>query len=476
MSDIIILDKSLQDRLVEFEDLEDSLSSIRKQWETYLEFNLCRKGWQAVWKIPRVTCEVLNIPFPSIALVLVVDTDIHNLKALVKILGVEDESIHLSDMHVVPLIQLWVTKTQNSNLSLLSVNNTANALDVVRFFYTKLYMPWDAEDLSSTDWKDLHLEPRLRLHYEMRNGITSRATAEHINSLLTEARNIQARYEMLEELGESENEELIDEMNLRMLQIKNEMLILENPHLRKIVIKRENVEFPLKNEQKQFWAIQEKGTVEDHVNFLTKVKQELSPSTTISVATNLTNTLEIAKANSTFILKESNYCIKSSGALEIGGRLIGVSERHSTVITTEKTDIMWDFIRGNVELKNITISVKHLKCVILVRTGKTILKNVKIIGNGASTSQGIIVLPGAVLELFNCEIENFSSAITGNAYSNISLTECNIHDVDIGLKILDNCLVNLTDSTINNCKQSGIIVESTGNIQQQIGNFELLDL
>lgn len=194
-------DKSLQQRLQEFRDVLSGydvlpVNLIKKEWTFYLELTLDPSGWQAAWKIPRLMCEVLNIPFPSVALVLVLNVEYRDLSALVRVLAVQDD-ISIPEKHSVPLSQLWPTKEQDKSVA-LNMQSTANALDMLRFFYTHVYMPWDNEDDDSVDWKSKHLESRLRLYYDMKNGIIPRATAEFIHSLLTEARRLNNKREHIE--------------------------------------------------------------------------------------------------------------------------------------------------------------------------------------------------------------------------------------------------------------------------------------
>lgn len=201
MDQILTFDKSLQQRLQEFRDVLSGyevlpVTLIKKEWTFYLELTVDPSGWQAVWKIPRLMCEVLNIPFPSVVLILVLNVDYQNLTALVRVLAVQDD-ISISEKHCVALSQLWPTKEQDKSVA-LNMQSTANALDMLRFFYTHVYMPWDNDDDESVDWKSKHLESRLRLYYDMKNGIIPRATAEYIHSLLTEARRLNSKRQYIE--------------------------------------------------------------------------------------------------------------------------------------------------------------------------------------------------------------------------------------------------------------------------------------
>lgn len=200
MDEIITFDKSFKQRIEEYKEVfsVDFLPSsyIRKDWIFFLEMVVDVNGWQAVWKIPRLTCEQLDIPFPSVVLVLVLNVNFKNLNAFVRVLAVQDD-ITIHEKNLVPLMQLWPTKEQDKTVG-LNIVSTANALDMFRFFYLHVYMPWDREEDDSVDWKSNHLESRLRLYYDLKNGSIPRQTAEHIHSLLTTARRLQNQREVLE--------------------------------------------------------------------------------------------------------------------------------------------------------------------------------------------------------------------------------------------------------------------------------------
>lgn len=195
MSDIITFDKSFKQRLEEFDEV--FTTDIRKDWEFYLEMCVDVNGWQAIWKVPRLTCEKLHIPFPSVVLVLILHVKFKELTALVRVLAIQDEII-IPEKNIVPISQLWPTKEQDKSVA-LNIMNTANALDMFRFFHLHLYMPWDRDEDDNIDWKANHLESRLRLYYDMRNGSIPRQIAEHVHSLLTTARRLQSERELLED-------------------------------------------------------------------------------------------------------------------------------------------------------------------------------------------------------------------------------------------------------------------------------------
>ncbi|XP_050502908.1 protein nessun dorma [Diabrotica virgifera virgifera] len=493
MDKIITFDKSFQQRYTEFNEVLSNYTllpslHLKKQWGFFIELTVDKIGWQAVWKIPRLKCEALGIPFPSVVLVIVLTINTKELKALVRILAVQDD-IYIPEKHWVPLIQLWPTEEQDKSIA-LGLMQTANSLDMLRFFYLYVYMPWDRDEDVNIDWKETHLESRLRFYYDLKNGTIPRAVAEHIHCLLTEARRMQNKREFIEnQLTQQEESEEFNkdtsaekrtralmEIHVHLLEIRTEIEIAENPLLREIIIERySQLDQISKNTDPQIWLIFDQGTADEHIDFLTEVKS-LYPKDNLKFCTNLASKLESANTKDTYLINESSHNIFTTGALEKGGVLRGIGSSNKVIITSDIEDVMLDFKSELVVLENLTIDAKSAQCAILVRQGNCILKNCKITGKGnSSIHQGIIVLKGAHLELENCELSGFSTAITGNSDCKVVLKDCDIYDADVGIKIFDGCSMKLEKVNIRECMEFGFILE-TDEKTATIGNFENLSL
>lgn len=252
--EIYTFDKSLQERLVEFSEILSnqnkvvSASQIKSEWLNYVELVIEPVGWQALWKIPRLTCQDLKIHYPTIVVVEAEQVDFNDLLALVKITAVQDD-IHLPEKYDVPLIELYPTQKQENKT--LDMVGTASCIDQVRFFYNYLWMPWDLDDDENSDWVTLHLESRIRLFYDMKRGCVNKDTCDVIRTLVREGREIQQNISKLEE-SISDEEEIescfmddgkacqLMKLHFRLQQIKTEMEILENPAIRDILARHRN--------------------------------------------------------------------------------------------------------------------------------------------------------------------------------------------------------------------------------------------
>lgn len=503
MDQVIILDKSFQVRMQEYSDMLGqskevlSVSQIKKEWTNFLEMSMDPSGWQAVWKVPRLTCELLAIPYPAIILLYIQDVDFDELTATAKVIAVQDD-ISLTEIVSVPIIQVWPTKTQDPTV-VLNLKATANALDMVRFFYMNLIMPWDIEEDNKEDWVERHLESRLRLFYDMKNGIIARGTAEHLRGLLTESRRLQTKKEYLEntfKLNETDCDDLnVDsdakevntvfellDINLSLLQIRSEVEVLESPLLRETLIRRQTKTMASKAVQNpSHWIIFDEGKVDDYLVFLKKVK-ELFPTSTdiVKFAPSLGTTLENLNVNDVIMLNKGIHLIRTTGGLENGdGSVIrGIYSVDDTILKSVNETIMFGFAGNNILVENVTIDASFANCAILIRRGNTTLMNCKILGDFASsTHQGIIVLNGGSLELINCELFGFSEAVIGNTGAKIKLHGCHIHTVNTAIKTYDNCAIEIKNCEFSNCAKFGISVEMERNengLKIGSGNFDIL--
>lgn len=460
MDEIIKLEKSYEERLQEYRDIftgvgSYSLARIQKEFSLYLELQVSTSGWQAIWKVPKPICDSFKIDFPTILLVAVENIDWRRLVAKVRVLAVLDD-IHLPEMHAVPLVQLWPPIKQA---------DIANALDVVRFFYMNLCMPWDdQQDDSKSDWLCQHLETRLRIHYDLKTGVYPRNMAKHVRRLLTTAKHLQ------DELGRINCQEELIELQVGLLEIQKEFELLENPLAKKVLINRAK---PPVQEVKNTLIFNE-GTLDDYLKFLLNSDSgahKIFDGDRV-IAPNLSIAWNSGNGNN-FILKNATHCIDEIGILEEGGILSGTEK---TKIISANPALMFDF-SADVLLENLTF-ICSSQSAFVVRRGKLTVRNCKIVQDKNSAGyQGFIVLNGAALELKHTTIVGFNFAVVANKNSAISIQNCDIIDANYGLKLSDDCCVELENLQINNCGQYGVWVEATKTrgVQQLIAGFSVLE-
>ncbi|XP_066141911.1 protein nessun dorma [Euwallacea fornicatus] len=489
MEEIIAFDKNFNDRLKEYEQIFSGLenvpfSKLKTEWAYYLELTVDKSGWQAFWKIPRLKCEELKITFPTIVLVYVSDIEFLNLTASVKILAVQDD-IQLPMKHFVPLSQLWPTKTQDKSIA-LNMDLLSNALDLYRFFFIHLLMPWDEEE-DSPDWKRDHLVSRLRLYYDLRNGNIPKATCEHIHALINEARRLSNKREQLTDMcddidSDSENNddqriEGLIKINVRIIEIQNELNLLENEMFRKVILKRQESSDTerFNSDKRHIWIISKGDTASNYIRLLNSV-EELYPHQSMTFASNLMSKLESANHHDIILLNAEEHTVKTEGALIDNVTIKGVDSRNQVQILSLAEDVMFNCVGDSIIIENIIFDCKKSQCAVLVRKGHVTMRNCKLIGiNSCSTRQGITVLNNAKLSLISCDLSGFSTAIIGNTGSSITIEKCLIEKAHCGLLIHENCQTAISTTVIKSCEEFGIVVEYERDLARELQTEQSID-
>lgn len=306
--EVYTFDKSFQERINEFTEILSGretivpASRIKSEWSYHIELVIEPVGWQALWKIPRLTCQDLQIHYPTVVVVSAEHIDCSELTVFVKIIAVQDE-IHLPEKYQVPLIELYPTKNQNN--STLDVIGTAECIEQLRFFYNHLWMPWDVDDDENFDWVLLHLETRLRLFFDIKRNNVNKETADIIRTLIKEAKDISDKISRLEADISDDDEEtedtkfLVDEgktcqlmkLHLRMQQIKAEVNVLENPAMRDVLQRNPNSNTPNRqvkskespDRKPEAFVIWQGGSLEDTIISLKKVEKFVTKDTFIKL-------------------------------------------------------------------------------------------------------------------------------------------------------------------------------------------------
>ncbi|XP_055858410.1 protein nessun dorma [Episyrphus balteatus] len=492
--DVYEFDKCLLHRLEESMDVlsyKDGVipaSRVRLEWSYYIELQIEPVGWQALWKIPRVICEELNLRFPTIVFGMVEQVLFKELKAVIIILAVQDEDVHLPERQEVNLEDLWPTKMQEN--SELNIERTADCIDRLRFFYNHVWMPWDNDNDDDMNWVEKHLESRIRFCYDLKKKSMKRSLAVHIKTLLTEARYIQQRREYLE-IGLSDDEELDDtldktqitdlmRLHLRLAIIKSEIEMLENPEMRKIY---EEIKFDddkclkraldekLNDRQQIAYIVTEPFTFKQQMQFLTLVGKFVDEEKLVQMCPSLQDVLNICNASDDIYLPPGRHSIKFLEYLNDDGKIIGLdsssvvastdTNENEVVIMSLDDDTILLIFDGNFTLNNLTLDCRNIRSGILVKNGKVCLKNCKIIGDGkSSTQQGIMCSGSSELFLEDCVLENFSNGIVASDLTAVTLTNCKINNCRIGIDVGSTSKIHFQHCTISQSKKCGIYFET----------------
>ncbi|XP_071423526.1 SHC SH2 domain-binding protein 1 [Pithys albifrons albifrons] len=219
--------------------LADCKASEVKQFiAEYLEKVLEPSGWQAIWHT-----DVFEV------VVRVVDVDYSSLKAVVELsepflcesqdssftLECMQELLELKEYQIL-LQELWVVYDESGEF-----DQTALAIEHVRFFYQCIWRTWDEEEEDDFDYFVRCVEPRLRLHYDiLEHRVPSGLVADY-QSLLAQCEelyekflNVRNTISTSDSDSEVENVSMVEGLKLyeKVEHLKQKLKLIENPLLR----------------------------------------------------------------------------------------------------------------------------------------------------------------------------------------------------------------------------------------------------
>ncbi|KFO36374.1 SHC SH2 domain-binding protein 1 [Fukomys damarensis] len=213
-------------------------SEVREFTAEFLEKVLEPSGWQAIWRT-----NVFEV------LVEVTDVDFSALKAAVKLaepyacesevntftLECMKELLDLKEYQL-PLQELWVVFDDSGVF-----DQTALAIEHVRFFYQYIWRSWDEEEEDEYDYFVRCVEPRMRLHYDILEDRVPSGLIVDYHSLLTQCEesyrkflNLRSSLSNCNSDSEQENISMVEGLKLysEIEQLKQKLKLIENPLLR----------------------------------------------------------------------------------------------------------------------------------------------------------------------------------------------------------------------------------------------------
>ncbi|NXB14014.1 SHCBP protein, partial [Rhagologus leucostigma] len=219
--------------------LADCKASEVKQFiAEYLGKVLEPSGWQAIWRT-----DVFEV------LVGVVGVNFSALKAVVQLsepflCESQDGSFTLECMqellelkeHQILLQELWVVYDESGEF-----DQTALAIEHVRFFYRRIWRTWDEEEEDEFDYFVRCVEPRLRLHYDVLEHRVPSGLVVDYQSLLSQCEelyekflNVRNSISSNDSDSEAENVSMVEGLKLydKVEHLKQKLKLIENPLLR----------------------------------------------------------------------------------------------------------------------------------------------------------------------------------------------------------------------------------------------------
>ncbi|NXD91352.1 SHCBP protein, partial [Chaetorhynchus papuensis] len=219
--------------------LADCKASEVKQFiAEYLGKVLEPSGWQAIWRT-----DVFEV------LVGVVGVNFSALKAVVQLsepflCESQDGSFTLECMqellelkeHQILLQELWVVYDESGEF-----DQTALAIEHVRFFYRCIWRTWDEEEEDEFDYFVRCVEPRLRLHYDVLEHRVPSGLVVDYQNLLSQCEELYEKFLIVRNSisssdsdSEAENISMVEGLKLydKVEHLKQKLKLIENPLLR----------------------------------------------------------------------------------------------------------------------------------------------------------------------------------------------------------------------------------------------------
>ncbi|XP_042087508.1 SHC SH2 domain-binding protein 1 isoform X2 [Ovis aries] len=213
-------------------------SEVKEFTAEFLEKVLEPSGWRAVWhtNVFEVLVEVTDVDFTALkAVVRLADPYLCESQVSAFTLECMKELLDLKEYRL-PLQELWVV-FDDSGL----FDQTALAIEHVRFFYQNIWRSWDEEEEDEYDYFVRCVEPRLRLHYDILEDRVPSGLIVDYQNLLTQCEesyrkflNLRSSLSNCNSDSEQENISMVEGLKLysEIEQLKQKLKLIENPLLR----------------------------------------------------------------------------------------------------------------------------------------------------------------------------------------------------------------------------------------------------
>uniref|UniRef100_A0A2K6JXF8 SHC binding and spindle associated 1 n=1 Tax=Rhinopithecus bieti TaxID=61621 RepID=A0A2K6JXF8_RHIBE len=213
-------------------------SEVQEFTAEFLEKVLEPSGWRAVWhtNVFKVLVEATDVDFAALkAVVRLAEPYLCDSQVSTFTMECMKELLDLKE-HRLPLEELWVVFDDSGVF-----DQTALAIEHVRFFYQNIWRSWDEEEEDEYDYFVRCVEPRLRLHYDILEDRVPSGLIVDYRNLLSQCEesyrkflNLRSSLSNCNSDSEQENISMVEGLKLysEMEQLKQKLKLIENPLLR----------------------------------------------------------------------------------------------------------------------------------------------------------------------------------------------------------------------------------------------------
>uniref|UniRef100_A0A8C4RW02 SHC binding and spindle associated 1 n=1 Tax=Erpetoichthys calabaricus TaxID=27687 RepID=A0A8C4RW02_ERPCA len=427
-------------------------SEVKDFTAEYLEKVLEPSGWRAIWRT-----EIFNV------LVEVVDMDCTILKAVIRLVipflcemkSCELNEESMNDLleakeHKVPLQELYVVFDESGEF-----DQTALAIEHLRFFYKHIWRIWDEEDEDDDfDYFVRCVEPRLRLYYDiLEDRVPSGLVAEYYTLLSQCKEKYEEFMSLRNSMPTSDSESELDNISmvegLKMYEtmegLKRKLKIIENPLLRYVLGYRVNSgvqttvsKGPRPAKDKVVHIVSKSMTV---CQLQCLMREKLCPDFSGEEFELQFHSDPLAAVNACYegdvvIICPGHYIVNGSFSIPDSVELEGYGLTDDVVIEKKgKGETFLDCTGDNVKISNLKF-LQHdaVEGILCIRQGKTTMENCVL----QCETTGVIVRSSAELFMNICDLYGAKGAgVEIYPGSTCSLIGTGIHHCKDGIVIKD---------------------------------------
>ncbi|XP_006887885.1 PREDICTED: SHC SH2 domain-binding protein 1 [Elephantulus edwardii] len=422
-------------------------SEVREFTAEFLEKVLEPSGWQAVWHttVFKVLVEVTDVDFTALkAVVRLAKPYLCESQMSTFTTECMNELLDLKQ-HQLPLQELWVVFDESGLF-----DQTALAVEHVRFFYQNIWRSWDEEEEDEYDYFVRCVEPRLRLHYDILEDRVPSGLIVDYRSLLSQCEESYTRFLNLRSSlsscnsdSEQENISMVEGLKLysEIEQLKQKLKLIENPLLRYVFGYQKNSNIQAKGarvSEHKVTHIVSSAMMTGLLQALLRDKLCQEPykeEMEIQFYSDPLSAINACYEGETVIICPGHYIVHGTFSIADSIELEGYGLPDDIVIEKRgKGDTFVDCTGANIKISNI-----------------------KFVQHGAI--EGILSIHHGKTTLENCVLQCETTGVTVRTSAELLMTNSDLYGAKgAGLEIYPGSKCTLSDNGIHHCKE-GILIK-----------------